>query len=61
MHAQRDDVHPDEDAATRAWRSLTAVFLARKESFPQIAAAFGLNPGAMHALLSLDSRRRRDP
>jgi DNA-binding MarR family transcriptional regulator len=46
--------HPDEDAATRAWRSLTAVFLARKESFAQITASFGLNPGAMHALLSLD-------
>ena len=47
-------VHPDEDAATRAWRLLTAVFLARKESFAQITASFGLNPGAMHALLSLD-------
>jgi DNA-binding MarR family transcriptional regulator len=46
--------HQDEDAATRAWRSLTAVFLARKESFAQITASFGLNPGAMHALLSLD-------
>jgi DNA-binding MarR family transcriptional regulator len=45
--------HPDEDAAARAWRALTAVFLAQKESFPQIAASFGLNPGAMHALLSL--------
>jgi DNA-binding MarR family transcriptional regulator len=44
----------EADAATRAWRALTAVFLARKEAFPQIAASFGLNPGAMHALLSLD-------
>ena len=44
----------EDDAATRAWRALTAVFLARKESFQQITASFGLNPGAMHALLSLD-------
>jgi DNA-binding MarR family transcriptional regulator len=44
----------DDDDAARAWRALTAVFLARKEVFPQIAASFGLNPGAMHALLSLD-------
>jgi DNA-binding MarR family transcriptional regulator len=44
----------DVDAATEAWRLLTAVFVARKEQFPAIAASFGLNPGAMHALLSLD-------
>jgi DNA-binding MarR family transcriptional regulator len=44
----------DQDTAARAWRTLMAVFLARKEQFPQIAGAFGLNPGAMHALLSLD-------
>jgi DNA-binding MarR family transcriptional regulator len=48
----RGDV--DQDAANRAWRTLMAVFLARKEQFPQIASSFGLNPGAMHALLSLD-------
>jgi DNA-binding MarR family transcriptional regulator len=48
----RSDV--DEDTAARAWRTLMAVFLARKEQFPQIAASFGLNPGAMHALLSLN-------
>jgi len=34
---------------------MTAVLVARKEQFPQIAASFGLNPGAMHALLSLDA------
>jgi DNA-binding MarR family transcriptional regulator len=28
--------------------------LARKQQFPQIAASFGLNPGAMNALLFLD-------
>jgi len=33
---------------------MTEVFMSRKEQFPQIAAAFGLNPGAMHALLHLD-------
>ena len=44
----------DVDTATEAWRLLTVVFLARKEQFPAIAASFGLNPGAMHALLSLD-------
>ncbi len=48
----RGDV--DLNAATRAWRTLMAVFLARKEQFPQVAASFGINPGAMHALLSLD-------
>jgi DNA-binding MarR family transcriptional regulator len=42
------------DPATEAWRLMTAVFLARKEQFPALAADFGLNPGAMHALLSLD-------
>jgi DNA-binding MarR family transcriptional regulator len=48
----RNDV--DQEGANRAWRTLMAVFLARKEQFPQIAASIGLNPGAMHALLSLD-------
>src|SRR3954452_10284424 len=33
---------------------MMSVFVARKEHFPHIAAAFGLNPGAMHALLTLD-------
>jgi len=28
--------------------------MTRKEQFPAIAASFGLNPGAMHALLQLD-------
>jgi DNA-binding MarR family transcriptional regulator len=42
------------DPATEAWRLITAVMMARKQQFPQIAASFKLNPGALHALLSLD-------
>jgi len=42
------------DTAAEAWRLLTAVMMARKEQFPQIAASFNLNPGALHALLTLD-------
>src|SRR5947209_4337595 len=44
----------DADAATRAWRLMMSVIMARKDQFPAIAASFGLNPGSMHALLSLD-------
>jgi DNA-binding MarR family transcriptional regulator len=40
--------------AQRAWRLLSQVFLSRKYHFPQVAAAFGLTPGEMHALLTLD-------
>jgi DNA-binding MarR family transcriptional regulator len=42
------------DTAARVWRLMTGVMLTRKQPFPQVAASFGLNPGAMHALLSLD-------
>ena len=42
------------DPATEAWRLITAVMMARKQQFPQIAASFKLNPGALHALLTLD-------
>jgi len=45
---------PVDDPADEAWRLLTAVMMVRKEEFPAIAASFGLNPGAMHALLQLD-------
>jgi DNA-binding MarR family transcriptional regulator len=41
-------------SAAEAWRLITAVMMARKEQFPQIAASFKLNPGALHALLTLD-------
>ena len=44
----------ETDTAARAWRLITAIMRDRKEQFPQIASSFGLNPGAMHALLSLD-------
>ena len=33
---------------------MTAVMMARKQQFPEIAASFKLNPGALHALLTLD-------
>ncbi|HEY5173784.1 MAG TPA: MarR family transcriptional regulator [Acidimicrobiia bacterium] len=46
---------PVYDPADEAWRLLTAVMMVRKEEFPALAASFGLNPGAMHALLQLDS------
>jgi DNA-binding MarR family transcriptional regulator len=42
------------DPAAEAWRLLTAVVMERKQEFPALAASFGLNPGAMHALLQLD-------
>jgi DNA-binding MarR family transcriptional regulator len=45
---------PAYDPADEAWRLLTAVMMVRKEEFPTLAASFGLNPGAMHALLQLD-------
>jgi DNA-binding MarR family transcriptional regulator len=44
----------ETDLAGEVWRLMTSVLMVRKEQFPQIAASFGLNPGAMHALLSLD-------
>jgi DNA-binding MarR family transcriptional regulator len=46
---------PAPDPAGEAWRLLTSVMMVRKEEFPALAASFGLNPGAMHALLQLDS------
>jgi DNA-binding MarR family transcriptional regulator len=46
---------PVYDPADEAWRLLTAVLMVRKEEFPALAASFGLNPGAMHALLQLDA------
>ena len=42
------------DPAAEAWRLMTAVMMARKQQFPQIAASLKLNPGALHALLTLD-------
>jgi DNA-binding MarR family transcriptional regulator len=43
-----------EAAATEAWRLVARTFLGRKHHFPQVAAAFGLTPGEMNALLTLD-------
>ena len=48
------DPLPAYDPADEAWRLLTAVMMVRKEEFPALAASFGLNPGAMHALLQLN-------
>jgi DNA-binding MarR family transcriptional regulator len=45
---------PIYDPADTVWRLLTALLMVRKEQFPALAASFGLNPGAMHALLQLD-------
>ena len=45
---------PVHDPADTVWRLLTALLMVRKEEFPALAASFGLNPGAMHALLQLD-------
>ena len=45
---------PIGDPAADVWRLLTEVLQQRKEEFPALAAHFGLNPGAMHALLFLD-------
>jgi DNA-binding MarR family transcriptional regulator len=42
------------DQATEVWRLLTEVLRERKEQFPALAASIGLNPGALHALMSLD-------
>jgi len=42
------------DPADEVWRLLTSVMMQRKEEFPALAASFGLNPGAVHALLQLD-------
>jgi DNA-binding MarR family transcriptional regulator len=45
---------PAYDPADGVWRLLHALLMVRKEEFPALAASFGLNPGAMHALLQLD-------
>jgi DNA-binding MarR family transcriptional regulator len=42
------------DLAGQAWRLISNVWMGRKSEFQNIAASFGLNPGAMHALLTLD-------
>jgi DNA-binding MarR family transcriptional regulator len=42
------------DPACDTWRLITNLFVARKREFPNIAAEFGLNPGAMNALLFLE-------
>ena len=48
------DLGAGTGSAAEAWRLMTSVMMARKEQFPQIAASFKLNPGALHALLTLD-------
>ena len=44
----------DLDPPTDVWRMMTGLMIERKQNFPGIAARYGLNPGALHALLSLD-------
>jgi len=41
------------DLANETWRRMTELFLSRKHQVMEIAAAHGLNPGAMNALLFL--------
>ena len=41
------------DLANDTWRRMTELFLSRKHQVMEIAAAHGLNPGAMNALLFL--------
>jgi DNA-binding MarR family transcriptional regulator len=48
------DPVPIYEPADAVWRLLTALLMVRKQEFPELAASFGLNPGAMHALLQLD-------
>ena len=54
MHGQNTGPAVETDAATEAWRRIASLMMTRKDEFPRIAASYGLNPGAMHALLSLD-------
>jgi DNA-binding MarR family transcriptional regulator len=42
------------DLANDTWRRMTELFLSRKQHVMDIAAAYGLNPGAMNALLFLE-------
>jgi len=42
------------DLANDTWRRMTDLFLSRKSQVMEIAAAHGLNPGAMNALLFLE-------
>ena len=42
------------DLANDTWRRMTELFLSRKQHVMGIAAAHGLNPGAMNALLFLE-------
>lgn len=42
------------DLANDTWRRMTDLFLSRKHQVMEIAAAHGLNPGAMNALLFLE-------
>jgi len=42
------------DLANETWRRMTELFLSRKHQVMEIAAAHGLNPGAMNALLFLE-------
>jgi len=49
----------DTDLATEVWRLITDLLMERKEQFPALAAGLGLNPGALHALMSLDESEAR--
>lgn len=42
------------DPANDTWRRMTDLFLSRKQQVMEIAVKYGLNPGAMNALLFLE-------
>jgi len=44
---------PEVDLANDTWRRMTELFLSRKHHVMEISASYGLNPGAMNALLFL--------
>jgi DNA-binding MarR family transcriptional regulator len=49
-----DRIIESPDQANDTWRRMTDLFLSRKHQVMEIAAAHGLNPGAMNALLFLE-------
>jgi DNA-binding MarR family transcriptional regulator len=46
-----------DDKAKEAWGLCYSFFVRHRPTFVEIAASFGLNPGAMRALLDLDPDR----
>jgi DNA-binding MarR family transcriptional regulator len=53
-HVPAERAIQSPDLANDVWRRMTDLFLSRKHQVMEIAAAHGLNPGAMNALLFLE-------